>query len=262
MLVLLPASDAKASVTRGEPFDPAALSFPSLAGVRAAVLDALVEVSALPDGPRRLGVGVGMSELVRRNVELRTAPAAAAGAVYAGVLYDGLGLSDLDEQARRRARSWLVIVSALWGAVRVSDHIPPYRLDMCGRLRGLAHLTEFWRGPLGEVLPAAAGHGVVVECRSGDYATAWRPTGELAERTVVVRVVRSPTDRRGAGSHNAKRTRGLLVRQILTDAVDPRRPEDLPDALDEHFGVELRAPERSGRPWVLDVVDSAAPRPT
>ena len=97
----------------------------------------------------------------------------------------------------------IVVVSALWGAVRLGDRIPAYRLDMCGRLPGLAHLTDVWKGPLGEVLPAAARRGVVVDCRSSEYATAWRPTGALAERTVVVKVIR---DRAGAWDrlHNAK----------------------------------------------------------
>ena len=77
------------------------------------------------------------------------------------------------------------------GAVRLGNRIPPYRLNMCGRIPGLAHLPDVWRGPLAEVLPAAARRGIVVDCRSPEYATtAWRPTGELAERTVLVKVFR------------------------------------------------------------------------
>ena len=179
-------------------------------------------------------------------------------AVYSGVLFDALGLDDLEPAARRRARAWIVIISALWGAVRPGDRIPPYRLNMCGRLPGLAHLPQVWREPLTDVLPAAAGHGVVVDCRQAEYATAWRPSGVLAERTVTVKVLRSLETKRGAGAHSAKHTQGLLVRRIVTDAIDPDRPEKLADALSEYFQVELVEPDRPGRTWRLDVVEPLA----
>jgi cytoplasmic iron level regulating protein YaaA (DUF328/UPF0246 family) len=95
----------------------------------------------------------------------------------------------------------------------------------------------------------------VVDFRSAGYATAWRPTGALAERTVVVKVFRDRDGKRGAASHNAKQTRGLVVRRIVTDAVDPRRPEGLAEALSEHFEVDLRRPDRPGRTWELHVVE-------
>ena len=258
MLILLPPSETKTPVRRGKPLDPAGLSFPPLAPTRAAVLEALIEVSAEPDATHRLGVPASLSDVVRRNVALRDAPTAAAETVYSGVLYDALGLADLDPASRRRARAWIVVISALWGAVRLGDRIPPYRLNMCGRLPGLAHLTDVWRGPLADVLPAAARRGVVVDCRSAEYATAWRPTGALAERTVVVKVFRDRDGKRGAVSHNAKHTRGLVVRRIVTDAIDPRRPEGLAEALSEHFEVDLRRPDRPGRTWELHVVEPAA----
>jgi cytoplasmic iron level regulating protein YaaA (DUF328/UPF0246 family) len=255
VLILLPASDTKTPVRRGKPLDPAALSFSPLEPTRTVVLDALMEVSAEPDATDRLGEPASMRDVVRGNVSLRDAPTAAAETIYSGVLYDAIGLENLDPASRRRARAWIVVISALWGAVRLGDRIPPYRLDMCGRLPSLEHLPDVWRGPLDEVLPAAARRGVVVDCRAAEYATAWRPTGTLAERTVVLKVVRDLDGRRGAGSHSAKRTRGLVVRRIVTDAIDPRRPEGLAEALSEHFDVDLRPPDRPGQTWELHVVE-------
>ena len=254
MLILLPASESKTEVRRGKPLDLGGLSFPPLVPTRAAVLDALIEVSARPDATDRVCVPASLGDVVRRNVTLRDAPTAPVEAIYAGVLYDALGLDDLDPAARRRVRAWVVIVSALWGAVRPGDRIPPYRLNMCGRLPGLAHLPQVWREPLSDVLPGAARHGVVVDCRQAEYATAWRPTGALAERTVTVKVLRGLGTKRGAGAHNAKHTQGLLVRRIVTEAIDPLRPEELAEALSERFKVELRQPDRPGRTWQLDVV--------
>ena len=256
MLIVLPASEAKNLVDRGMPLDPAALSFPTLTPTRGEVLDALVQASDEPDATRRLGVPATMSELVHRNVRLRDAPAATAGAVYSGVLYDAIGLADLDAASRRRARSWIVVVSALWGAIRLGDRIPSYRLNMCGHLPGLAHLPQVWQQPLAGVLPAAAGRRVVVDFRTADFLTAWRPRGPLAERTIAVKVVRDQRSKRGAASHNAKFTGGLVVRRIVSDAIDSSRPEDVAQALSAHFDVDLVPPARPGSTWTLHVLES------
>ncbi len=253
MLILLPASDAKHPVASGPPVDGDALSFPGLASTRAAVRDALIEVSTQPDAPRRLSEAASRIDEIRGNLELLDAPAGSVSSLYAGVLYDALALDDLPAAARRRAQTWVVIVSALWGALRPSDAIPPYRLNMCGRLPGLEHLPVVWRPALDAVLPTAAGRGVVVDFRSSDYATAWRPTGALAERTIIVKVVRDLDGRRGAPGHNAKRTRGLVARRILTDAIDPTHPEGLAELLSAHFDVEIHQTNRLGRSWELAV---------
>lgn len=258
MLILLPPSATKAPVRRGKPLDLGRLSFPPLTPTRTAVLDALVQVSGEPDAVQRLGIPASLGDLLGRNVALRDAPTAPAERVYSGALYEAFGPADLDAAARRRARSWVVVVSALWGAVRLGDRIPPYRLDMCGRLPGLGHLPQVWAGPLGDVLPAAARRGVVVDCRSAEFATAWRPTGAIAGRTVVVKVFRDRDGRRGAVSHGAKRTRGMVVRRIVTDGVDARRPEELAEALSGHFEVDLLRPGRPNRSWELQVVDPSA----
>jgi hypothetical protein len=255
VLILLPPSEAKATVRRGKPVDLDALSFPTLTPAREAVLEALIDVSSEPDGFRRLDVPPTMEDVVRRNVLLPEAPTAPVEAVYSGVLYRALGLADLDPASRRRARAWIVVVSALWGALRLPDRIPPYRLNLCGRLPGLPRLEDVWRGPLDEVLPPAARRGLVVDCRSGEYAAAWRPSDDLAERTVAVRVVRDVDGQRAAVSHNAKYTRGLVARRIVTDAIDPRRPEGLAEALAQHFKVDLLPPMRPRRTWELQVVE-------
>ena len=77
MLILLPPSETKTPVRRGKPLDPDGLSFPPLAPTRAAVLDALIDVSAEPDATARLGVPASLTDVVRRNVALREAPTAA-----------------------------------------------------------------------------------------------------------------------------------------------------------------------------------------
>jgi uncharacterized protein len=255
VFILLPASKGKTTVRRGKRYHAADLSFPTLGTTREAVLDALIEVSGRPDATTILAEPPGVADAIAANVHLRETPTATVESLYAGVMYDAIGLADLDGAARRRARAWIVVISAAFGALRLRDRIPPYRLDMCGPLPGLAHLPMVWRTPLDEVLPAAAGRGVIVDCRSAEYATAWRPSGALAERTVTVRIVRRGGDGRSAASFNVKHARGLVVRRIVTDAIDPRRPAGLAEALSAHFDVDLRPPPRAGQPSELHVVE-------
>jgi uncharacterized protein len=249
VLVLLPPSESKSPpAARGKPVDLAALSFPELTPARTRVLDALATTSAADDALRRLDVGPSLAPEVERNTRLRVLPARPALEVYTGVLYDALGWSTLSPSARRRGAARIVVLSALWGALRPADRIPPYRLNMCGDV-GLGVLNQLWRPALGGVLPDAA-RGLVVDCRSGDYAAAWPPSGQLAARTVVVRV----TQEGRTVSHMAKHTRGEVTRHLLETGADPARPQGLARVLGERWTVELAPPPRPGKPWTIDIV--------
>lgn len=246
MLVLLPPSESKATRVRGSALRPESLSFPSLAGHRARVLEALAAASDRPDAPEVLGVSPVLAEEVARNTRLLSAPTLPGRELYTGVLYDALDLGSLDPASSRRATRRLLVVSALYGAVRMTDRLAPYRLSMAVNLPGVGPLASSWRPHLEQVLPAAAGRGLVVDCRSSTYAAAWVPGGALADRWVTVRVP--------GATHMAKHTRGLVARVLCLDPADPRRPGALPDVLTRHgFEVALHAPRRPGRPWVLDV---------
>ncbi|GEN81151.1 YaaA family protein [Actinotalea fermentans] len=255
MLILLPPSESKAApARRGRPVDVGALSFPELAPTRERLLDALVATSAAPDALRRLFVGPSLADDVARNVRVRELPARPALGVYTGVLYDALDAATLSTAARRRAASRLVVVSGLWGALRPTDRIPPYRLNICSRLLGTPALEPLWRELLPGTLAAAArSRGVVVDCRSGAYQAAGMPAG-LGDRTAVVRVLRDEAGRRSVVSHAAKHTRGLVARELLESGADPRTPAELAEVLALRWPVELTPPPRPGRAWTLDVV--------
>jgi cytoplasmic iron level regulating protein YaaA (DUF328/UPF0246 family) len=255
VLILLPPSESKnPPPKRGKPVDLGALSFPRLTDLRAQVFDALVATSARPDALARLGVGASVAPEVERNVRLGGIPARPALEVYNGVLYDALGAATLSAAAKRRAASRVIIVSALWGAVRPLDRIAAYRLNICAHLVGLGPLEPAWREVLGPVLAEAAGaSGLVVDCRSSSYQAAGMPAG-LGDRTVAVRVLRETAGGRSVVSHMAKHTRGEVARHLLEAGADPRRPHGLAEALADRWDVELVRPARDGRPWTLDVV--------
>ncbi|GFH34417.1 peroxide stress protein YaaA [Streptomyces pacificus] len=261
MLVLLPPSEGKAASGRGAPLKPEALSLPALAGARAAVLDELVELCRGDEGKARdvLGLSEGLRGEVAKNAGLRTAGTRPAGEIYTGVLYDALGLAALDASARRRARKSLLVFSGLWGAVRIDDRIPSYRCSMGVRLPGLGALAAYWRAPMASALPEAAGSGLVLDLRSSAYAAAWRPKGEVADRTATVRVLHSQTvdgvEKRSVVSHFNKATKGRIVRSLLEAGAAPKGPGELVEALrDLGYAVEAEAPGKPGKVWALDVV--------
>ncbi|MGV9786255.1 peroxide stress protein YaaA [Streptomyces sp. NPDC003435] len=255
MLVLLPPSEGKASSGRGAPLKPESLSLPGLAAARQAVLAELAELCAGDEEKARevLGLSEGLRGEVAKNAGLLTAGARPAGEIYTGVLYDALGLATLDPAAKRRAARSLLVFSGLWGAIGVTDRIPSYRCSMGVKLPGLGALAGHWRAPMAEVLPEAAGSGLVLDLRSAAYAAAWKPKGEVAGRTATVRVLHAPT--RKVVSHFNKATKGRIVRALLTEGTAPKDPAELVVALrDLGYVVEAAAPEKAGKPWALDVL--------
>jgi uncharacterized protein len=212
-LVLLPPSETKHLARRGRPVDLATLSFPELAAAREALLDAA----------------------------LRAAPATPAGRLYTGVLYAALDIPSLPARAARE----IVIVSAQFGALRVTDRVPAYR-----RVLDPAH----WRDALREPLDRAAAGRVILDCRSSTYVAAWRPGAAVASGWVHVAVVEERNGVRRVVSHMAKKTRGEVARHVLATGARPRTPAELAAVVAEEFLCELESPVRTGAPWRLTVV--------
>ncbi|MFK0059288.1 peroxide stress protein YaaA [Streptomyces werraensis] len=255
MLVLLPPSEGKASSGRGAPLRTQSLSLPGLAAAREEVLTELVDLCSGDEDKARevLGLSEGLRGEVAKNRELRTAGARPAGEIYTGVLYDALDLASLDAAAKRRAARSLLVFSGLWGAVRVTDRIPSYRCSMGVKLPGTGALGAYWRAPMAQVMPEAAGSGLVLDLRSAAYAAAWKPKGEVAGRTATVRVLHAPT--RKVVSHFNKATKGRIVRSLVTAGSVPKDPAELVEALrDLGYVVESTAPARTGAAWSLDVL--------
>ncbi|MFG2646668.1 peroxide stress protein YaaA [Streptomyces sp. NPDC048436] len=261
MLVLLPPSEGKAPSGRGAPLKPESLSLPALADARQAVLDELVDLCAADEEKARdvLGLSEGLRGEVAKNTELRTAGARPAGEIYTGVLYDALDLASLDAAAKRRAARSLLVFSGLWGAVGITDRIPSYRCSMGVKLPGLGALGAYWRTPMASAMPEAAGDGLVLDLRSSAYAAAWKPKGEVADRTATVRVLHAQlvdgVEKRSVVSHFNKATKGRIVRSLLETGAQPKDPAALVEALrDLGHVVEAQAPAKAGKAWALDVI--------
>jgi cytoplasmic iron level regulating protein YaaA (DUF328/UPF0246 family) len=236
MLILLPPSESKTAPDAGSPADLLDLSFPQLTEAREAMLDHLADVSASDDALDRLKVGASLRGEVERNTRLTREPAAPAISVYTGVLYDALGYSTLSEEARARAEGSVVIVSALWGAVRPADRIPAYRLSMGAKVAQKGTLASWWKGELSPVLGDYGRDQLIIDCRSSSYAAPGspspprrRPSASSASGTAAARS--SPTWR--------STTAARWPRYLLEVGADPATPEELAEILRSQWEVEL-----------------------
>lgn len=238
MLILLPPSEGKTPGSSGPAVDLASLSFPGLEVARKEVMARLAEASGREDALELLGVGASLAHDVERNLRLHAEPAAPAHSVYSGVLYEALGYGTLTPAQRRRAVEWIVVVSALWGAVGFGDPVPAYRLSMSTALPGVGRLASYWKPRLAEALAERAQDALIVDCRSSTYAAAYAPP---AASTVTVDVFRERNGKRTVVSHFAKHHRGELVRHLLTRrGKAPGTPEALLGVAREHWEAELR----------------------
>jgi cytoplasmic iron level regulating protein YaaA (DUF328/UPF0246 family) len=231
LIILLPPSEGKTAPSEGAPVDVSALPFKGLTKTRERLLDVLSRLT-FPRALTYLDVGPGLEQEARRNLTLREAPAAPAGEVYTGVLYEHMGTVTSEN---------VLIASALWGFVRPTDRIPAYRLSMGATLPRIPSLPALWRDPLRKALPD---EGLIVDMRSGSYVAAWKP------KAATVVGVRAFVDGKTV-SHMVKATRGDVARMLLAAPGTPETPEDVASiARQNGLSVELSG---SGRSWNLDV---------
>jgi cytoplasmic iron level regulating protein YaaA (DUF328/UPF0246 family) len=258
VLIILPPSETKRPPPEvGSPLDLDRLSFPSLTAMRQRVMDALIATSQSPDALRRLRVTPSLADEVARNEHLRDLPTRRAVDTYAGPLYEGLDAGSWSSHAEKRAARHLVIVSALWGALRPADRIPPYRLSVHARLVGMDRLEPAWRTLLTPIVTdAAARHGPVLDLRSPVYQAVGRPTG-LDDQTVTLRIRPSPGGPAHIGDVIAKRVRGEAASHVLSSEADPEDPLDIADLLATNWSLEVDPPAGRNRTWTITLQSAA-----
>lgn len=239
MLILLPPSEGKTAAKGTTIFDPRQLSFETLADARDEVHERLRTASQLSDAARILHVGASLLPEIERNMRLDAEPAAPAHQVYTGVLYDALGYRTLTPRQQEKAREAVVVISALWGALRLGDRIPAYRLPMNATLPGMGPLPTWWKPRLSRALAPIAENQLIVDCRSSSYQQAWQPQPSA---TVQINVFQLRAGKRTVVSHFAKHARGELARLLLQRRGDGvKTPHELATVASTAWDAELVA---------------------
>lgn len=218
MIVLLPPSETKRDGGDGPPVRFDALGSPDLDPVRRNLADELVALAAdRPASRAALGISAKQDGEIDRNAALLTAPTMPAISRYTGVLYDALDVESLRGATAVRARARLMVGSALFGLLRADDEIPAYRLSAGSKLPGGQTLAARWKPTLEPELAALSRTELVVDLRSGAYASLGRVPGAVD----VDVVSEKPDGSRAVVSHFNKAHKGRLARALVTSRAEP-----------------------------------------
>lgn len=218
MIVLLPPSETKHPGGDGPPLRLDLLSYPELTRLRAELVDELVELAADESAcSRALGLSASQHAEIERNAALCDAATLPAINRYTGVLYDALDIASLTGVAASRARARLAVGSALFGLLHADDHIPAYRLSATSKLPGQPALSTRWRPLLEPALDRVAAHELVVDLRSGSYAS----LGRLPDAVRVDVVSENSDGKRTVVSHFNKAHKGRLARVLASTRSEP-----------------------------------------
>jgi cytoplasmic iron level regulating protein YaaA (DUF328/UPF0246 family) len=220
MLFLLPPSETKASGGGGLTIDQVALSFGGLNKARDAVRAAANLESVL------------------------SAPTMPAVDRYTGTLYSaihGRGLkgtetqfNQLTSQERSRAKESVLVQSALFGLIPVTDLIPEYKLNPTKLVSGLS-LKKTWAEAHLSIWPRL--NGLIIDLRSKSYAELAPIPDEIEHCTVSVFVEREDGVREQLNHFN-KKAKGQLVRAALSASQAPKTIKDLQNCAAE-AGLKL-----------------------
>ena len=247
MLIIVPSSEGKRASTSGAPLDLPSLSFPELTDLRAAVLSALIKTSGEPDRLDRIVVGASLIGELERNRSLFTQPTGPVLEIYDGVLHRALDGGSLSARAKRRAGHSLLLASSLFGLLRPSDHIPPYRLPIDADLLGLPSLATFWRTQLTTLIDHTMGDaGIVLDLRAANYRLLGASRGA---DTLTLRLLPGAP----GGNVALKQARGSAARYLLESESTPETIRELAARLCELWPGTLSRPAGKNAPWLLSI---------
>ncbi len=167
------------------------------------------------------------------------AKTSAAIDIYSGVLYQSLDYSSLSARARKRADKEIVIISALFGALRPQDQILTYKMKI---------KSSLWKVAVSQALESL-NSDLIIDCRSSTYAGVWTPD---PSKTVAVRVFQVKKGKRSVITHMSKKYRGEFT-QILLKSKMIKTPQEVKVLASKHFKVEFH--QQVGKePWYLDLI--------
>jgi len=215
MLILLPPSEKKRIPESGPLVDLHALSFAkALLSARTTALET--------------------------NRQWAQTPCAEAINIYSGVLYQALDWSQLDLPSQKRAQESIVIISALFGALRPLDLIPYYKEKITP-----VHWKTIITATLSELHSK-----LIVDARSSTYSSVWTPP---PANTVGIRVHQIRQGEKTVITHMSKKTRGDVTRLLVSEVEKPQTPDAALAIIRRAYSCELIPPSR-GKSWFIDVI--------
>lgn len=259
-VVLLPPSEGKVESKKGTKLNLTNLSFSKLKDARESIAKELVDLSQ--NQPLKMQKILGLSKKQFSELDLNKGlfknPTARAIEIYSGVLYEALDFAHLSKPAQNWVGKRVFIASALFGLVGAFDKIPAYRLSGDKSLPKVGSLKSFWVKNLATVLDKSFEKSLILDLRSGVYASAWAPKDKLIENFVVGKIVQKinvngKTVYKVVSHHN-KATKGLIVAALAKANANPKSVKDLEKVL-KKLGFEVKLETKSkNKPPILTIV--------
>jgi len=178
--------------------------------------------------------------ILGKHKEIDSNQCDSASNVYSGVLYQALNYGTLTSAAQLRANKSILIISAAFGAIKLTDVIPYYKFKID---------PSAWKKPLANTL-SDLDEELIVDCRSSTYATVWTPN---PMNTVGIRVFKKVNGQLKLISHMSKLTRGEVARLLISQSKVPKTPQDLYELISKKFNCKL-VTTRGTRSWFIDVI--------
>jgi cytoplasmic iron level regulating protein YaaA (DUF328/UPF0246 family) len=141
---------------------------------------------------------------------------------FTGDVYQGLEAASWTEEDMDFANKHLRILSGLYGWLKPSDAIMPYRLEMGTKLAVEKHenLYDFWAEPFAQQVAQEIGEKeLVLNLASNEYFKVWQKAGLLNE------VIKAEFKDKSKGKYKvisfyAKRARGLMARFVIQHRIN------------------------------------------
>ncbi|MGW4942000.1 YaaA family protein [Actinoplanes sp. NPDC004185] len=189
---------------------------------RARVLAAQVQAMAVGPLAEMMSVTAGVAEKTAAQMAEWNAdgPQRPALDCFIGDIYSGLQANEFTPAQRAYAEEKLFILSGMYGLLRPSDGIRPYRLEMGYRLPDprFANLYKFWGDAIAELLP---GDVPIVNLAAQEYSRTVTPF--VAKSRVVTPkflTVDPATGKTKFVVVHAKIARGAFARWLITEGID------------------------------------------
>ena len=171
-----------------------------------------------------LGVSASLAQLNYERFQnfqenLTTAGQAALSA-YQGDVYRYMDLPAWSEQTLQHADERLLIISGLYGAVRASTKIAPYRLEMANRLPFIeGSLQAYWSSKvtaLANEMATESQHSFLLNLASNEYSSVIDRKQLVLPMIDVQFLEAGPNGKLRTVAVNAKRARGAFAAACLS----------------------------------------------
>ena len=156
-------------------------------------------------------------ELSRLNLDNLQSPAILS---YDGIAYTYMAPSIFDGDMYNYINENLYILSALFGALKPSDGVMPYRLEMQAKFEFLTfnNLYDFWGDKIYKLIHPS--DGIIINLASKEYSDAVRPFISSSDRFIDIIFVESVNNKLVTKATFAKMARGEMVRFMAENKIE------------------------------------------